>query len=255
MEEQKRAPKVLTREKADLQELEALQKRTGLAVVTRSCDRVDGRLKVTGKLAYGGDYPQEGFLHGKILREPLSPRPDQGHPDGEGPSPARRRGRADGQGCAGTQRPSACLSRSARHLRGEGPGRGRRGGPRGRRDRGDRPAGPRPHRGRLRAPARGLRSDGGDEARRAGHPRERESPLPGTSSSRATRREASPRPTSSWSGPTRCPSWSTAISSPTWSWPSPGPTGSCSSRVPCRRLSAPARMSRPCWASPSTGSR
>ncbi|MFH1059694.1 MAG: xanthine dehydrogenase family protein molybdopterin-binding subunit [Pseudomonadota bacterium] len=41
-----------------------------LAVAGRSINRLDDRGKVTGKLKYGADYPQEGFLHGKVLRSP-----------------------------------------------------------------------------------------------------------------------------------------------------------------------------------------
>ena len=36
----------------------------------RSVQRTDALLKVAGKLKYGADYGQEGFLHGKILRSP-----------------------------------------------------------------------------------------------------------------------------------------------------------------------------------------
>lgn len=38
------------------------------SVVGQSIPRTDAQAKVTGKLRYGADYPQEGFLHGKILR-------------------------------------------------------------------------------------------------------------------------------------------------------------------------------------------
>ena len=41
-----------------------------LAVAGRSIPRTDAPLKVTGKLAYGADFDQQGFLHGKILRSP-----------------------------------------------------------------------------------------------------------------------------------------------------------------------------------------
>jgi nicotinate dehydrogenase large molybdopterin subunit len=39
-------------------------------VAGQSLTRTDDPLKVTGKLAFGADYPQDGFLHGKILRSP-----------------------------------------------------------------------------------------------------------------------------------------------------------------------------------------
>ncbi len=41
-----------------------------LSVVGQSITRTDDKAKVTGKLMYGADYSQEGFLHGKILRSP-----------------------------------------------------------------------------------------------------------------------------------------------------------------------------------------
>jgi CO/xanthine dehydrogenase Mo-binding subunit len=41
-----------------------------LSVAGHSVTRTDDPAKVTGKLMYGADYPQEGFLHGKILRSP-----------------------------------------------------------------------------------------------------------------------------------------------------------------------------------------
>ena len=41
-----------------------------LAVAGQSLTRTDDPLKVTGKLTFGADYSQEGFLHGKILRSP-----------------------------------------------------------------------------------------------------------------------------------------------------------------------------------------
>ena len=61
---------VLTKEKFDFQQL--LQTpRAELAVAGQSVPRTDALLKVSGKLKYGADYGQEGFLHGKILRSPL----------------------------------------------------------------------------------------------------------------------------------------------------------------------------------------
>jgi CO/xanthine dehydrogenase Mo-binding subunit len=67
--DEKAKMKVLTREKVDLQRLAATP-REGLSVVGQSLARTDALQKVTGKLAYGADYSQEGFLHGKILRSP-----------------------------------------------------------------------------------------------------------------------------------------------------------------------------------------
>ena len=60
---------VLTREAFDFQKLLQTPKKE-LAVAGRSIPRTDAPLKVTGKLAYGGDFDQQGFLHGKILRSP-----------------------------------------------------------------------------------------------------------------------------------------------------------------------------------------
>jgi CO/xanthine dehydrogenase Mo-binding subunit len=60
---------VLTKDKIDLSRLmqpAACQ----TTVAGQSLTRTDDLLKVTGKLKYGADYPQEGFLHGKILRSP-----------------------------------------------------------------------------------------------------------------------------------------------------------------------------------------
>ncbi len=60
---------VLVRQKLDLEKLLAAPERE-LSVAGRSVTRTDDLSKVTGKLMYGADYPQEGFLHGKILRSP-----------------------------------------------------------------------------------------------------------------------------------------------------------------------------------------
>jgi len=60
---------VLTREKIDLEHLVRTPK-ADLAVAGKSVVRTDDRLKVRGKLKYGADFPQEGFLHAKILRSP-----------------------------------------------------------------------------------------------------------------------------------------------------------------------------------------
>ncbi|MCU0580534.1 MAG: xanthine dehydrogenase family protein molybdopterin-binding subunit, partial [Desulfobacterota bacterium] len=60
---------VLSKEKFDFRQL--LQTpQAPLAVAGQSVERTDARLKVTGKLMYGADYGQQGFLHGKILRSP-----------------------------------------------------------------------------------------------------------------------------------------------------------------------------------------
>jgi len=69
-DEGKKEVQVLTRERLDFQQL--LQTpQAELAVAGQSVQRTDARLKVTGKLMYGADYGQAGFLHGKILRSPL----------------------------------------------------------------------------------------------------------------------------------------------------------------------------------------
>jgi CO/xanthine dehydrogenase Mo-binding subunit len=61
--------KTLTKDKPDLQELIKTSK-VSPSVVGKSIVRTDALSKVTGKLAFGADYSQEGFLHGKILRSP-----------------------------------------------------------------------------------------------------------------------------------------------------------------------------------------
>ena len=62
--------KVLTREPITLAQLIPTPTEPELSVVGRPVQRTDAKLKVRGKLSYGADYPQEGFLHGKILRSP-----------------------------------------------------------------------------------------------------------------------------------------------------------------------------------------
>jgi CO/xanthine dehydrogenase Mo-binding subunit len=62
--------KVLTREPITLAQFIPLPAEPELSVVGLPVQRTDGKLKVMGKLAYGADHPQEGFLHGKILRSP-----------------------------------------------------------------------------------------------------------------------------------------------------------------------------------------
>ena len=61
--------KVLTKEKVDLQQL-GTAPGVDLSVAGKSVTRTDALAKVTGKLMFGADYSQEGFLHGKILRSP-----------------------------------------------------------------------------------------------------------------------------------------------------------------------------------------
>lgn len=60
---------VLTKERTGLEHLIKTAGKT-LAVAGTSVMRRDDPLKVTGKLKYGADYPEEGFLFGKILRSP-----------------------------------------------------------------------------------------------------------------------------------------------------------------------------------------
>ena len=62
--------KVLTREPITLAQLIPMPAEPELSIVGQPFQRTDGKLKVSGKLAYGADHPQEGFLHGKILRSP-----------------------------------------------------------------------------------------------------------------------------------------------------------------------------------------
>jgi len=67
--DKKRETKVLTKEKFDLQQL-ATPPKVGLSVAGQSVTRTDAVAKATGRLMFGADYSQEGFLHGKILRSP-----------------------------------------------------------------------------------------------------------------------------------------------------------------------------------------
>ncbi len=60
---------VFVKERTDLLPLIRF-KDAELAVAGQSVTRTDDPLKVTGKLSFGADYSQEGFLHGKILRSP-----------------------------------------------------------------------------------------------------------------------------------------------------------------------------------------
>ncbi|MCX5907600.1 MAG: xanthine dehydrogenase family protein molybdopterin-binding subunit [Deltaproteobacteria bacterium] len=62
--------KVLTQERVAVKPLVEIPVGPPHAVVGQSIPRTDAQAKVTGKLAYAADYPEEGFLHGKILRSP-----------------------------------------------------------------------------------------------------------------------------------------------------------------------------------------
>ena len=67
--DEKKQAKVLTREKIALEHLVRTPE-ADLAVAGKSVVRTDDFLKVRGKLKYGADFSQEGFLHAKILRSP-----------------------------------------------------------------------------------------------------------------------------------------------------------------------------------------
>ncbi len=67
--EGKEKRQLLTKEKPRLDQLLGSPEKK-LSVVGQSITRTDDMAKVTGTLMYGADYPQEGFLHGKILRSP-----------------------------------------------------------------------------------------------------------------------------------------------------------------------------------------
>jgi CO/xanthine dehydrogenase Mo-binding subunit len=67
--EDKRGVKVLTKERFDFKTL-LEPAELDLRVAGQSLTRTDDLAKVTGKLDFGADYSQEGFLHGKILRSP-----------------------------------------------------------------------------------------------------------------------------------------------------------------------------------------
>ena len=62
--------KVLTREPVTLAPFMPALPEAELSVVGQPLPRTDAKLKVLGKLAYGADHSQFGFLHGKILRSP-----------------------------------------------------------------------------------------------------------------------------------------------------------------------------------------
>ena len=65
----KRENQVLTKEKFDFKTWVQPSNRE-FQVVGKSIHRTDAVLKVSGKQEYGADYPEEGFLKGKILRSP-----------------------------------------------------------------------------------------------------------------------------------------------------------------------------------------
>jgi CO/xanthine dehydrogenase Mo-binding subunit len=67
--DRKRKTKVITKEKLDLHQLFKAPE-VGLSVAGLSATRTDALSKATGKLMFGADYSQEGYLHGKILRSP-----------------------------------------------------------------------------------------------------------------------------------------------------------------------------------------
>jgi CO/xanthine dehydrogenase Mo-binding subunit len=66
----KAGKRVLTKEKVRFEQLAEIETEPALSVAGHSVRRTDAYAKVTGKQIYGADYPQEGFLHGKILRSP-----------------------------------------------------------------------------------------------------------------------------------------------------------------------------------------
>ena len=67
--DEKKRVKVLTKDKVDLNQLLTVPA-GALSVAGKSVVRTDARAKVTGALDFGADYPQEGFLFGKVLRSP-----------------------------------------------------------------------------------------------------------------------------------------------------------------------------------------
>jgi nicotinate dehydrogenase large molybdopterin subunit len=67
--DEKRKVEVLVKERTDFLPLIRF-KEAELAVAGQSVTRTDDPLKVSGKLKFGADYSQDGFLHGKILRSP-----------------------------------------------------------------------------------------------------------------------------------------------------------------------------------------
>lgn len=67
--DKRRKTKVITKEKLDLHQLFKAPE-VGLSVAGQSATRTDALSKATGKLMFGADYSQEGYLHGKILRSP-----------------------------------------------------------------------------------------------------------------------------------------------------------------------------------------
>ena len=66
----KKRLRILTKEKGSIEQFAKIEIEPVLSVAGHSVKRTDAYAKVTGKQIYGADYPQEGFLHGKILRSP-----------------------------------------------------------------------------------------------------------------------------------------------------------------------------------------
>ena len=67
--DKRRKTKVITKEKLDLHQLFKAPE-VGLSVAGQPATRTDALSKATGKLMFGADYSQEGYLYGKILRSP-----------------------------------------------------------------------------------------------------------------------------------------------------------------------------------------
>lgn len=76
--EEKQKVKVLTKEKADLDQLLGPPEKK-LAVAGHSITRTDDPAKVTGKLMYGADYPPGRFSARKNPQKPPSTRAHQIH--------------------------------------------------------------------------------------------------------------------------------------------------------------------------------
>jgi CO/xanthine dehydrogenase Mo-binding subunit len=69
-ETKEKKTEVLTKERVVLKEAVEIKTLPEISVIGQSVPRTDAYAKATGKLMYIDDFPQEGFLHGKILRSP-----------------------------------------------------------------------------------------------------------------------------------------------------------------------------------------
>jgi CO/xanthine dehydrogenase Mo-binding subunit len=69
---EKKKTDVLTKQEILLEEALKIKTLPEISMIGQSVPRTDAYAKATGKLTYVDDLPQDGFLHGKILRSPHS---------------------------------------------------------------------------------------------------------------------------------------------------------------------------------------